>query len=152
MTTMRKYLKYGLLALGALWLLALTAIMTPKFIAVRAETHAAERVFNSFTQNIIEGQYEKAYELCGPDFRSELSIAQFADQQKLLTSKYGRLLKVKRQGMKVSESGEPEFWNAEFSGDLQYEKAARRFEFAFRKQFDHWVVFGYREMGPAGSR
>jgi len=144
---MKKRTKYIFLAISLAWGAAITIFAVPNLVALHEEKISVESVLQSYTDYLISGQFAKAYEICGPDFRSQLAAAKFMEQQEQLQQKYGLLLSVKRQGIKVSGTGDPIFWTAQCSANLKYERAIRRFEFAFRKQDGKWALYGYQEMG-----
>jgi hypothetical protein len=148
---MKKRTKYILLAFPLVWVAAITIFTVPNLVALRKEQISVESVLQAYTDYLIARQFDKVYEICGPDFRSQLSVAKFMEQHEQLRQKYGQLLSVKRQGIKVSGTGDPIFWTAQYSADLKYEQATRRFEFAFRKQDGKWALYGYQEMGSVNG-
>lgn len=149
MTTRTKKM---LLMIIGLWLAAIAAFTIPNLVAVGKETKSVEHLFSSYTDALMKGDYGGAYEFSGPDFRSLLSAAQFSEQQSQLQSRFGKLLSVKRQGIKVSRTGEPPFWSAQIAADMDYANASRRFEFSFRKHTGKWVLYGYQETGPVNGQ
>jgi hypothetical protein len=122
---MKKRTKYILIAILLTWVAAITIFTVPNLVALHKEKVSVESVLQAYTDDLIAGQFDKAYELCGPDFRLQLSATQFIEQQAQLQQKYGRLLSIKRQGMKLSGTGEPVFWSGQYSADLNYEHATR---------------------------
>jgi hypothetical protein len=139
--------KYVLLSVIGVWAAILAVLTVPNLVAVGRETRSVEQVFKNYISELIKGEYDKAYEFCGADFRSQLSEAQFSEQQAQLQSRFGRLASINQQGMKVSRTGDPPLWSAQFRADLYYANGPRRFEFAFRKQAGKWVLYGYQETG-----
>jgi hypothetical protein len=148
---MKKPTKYVIIAVVSIWLLALAVVLGPKIVQVWRDTSAVETVFDNFTTDLLKREFDTAYGLGGPEFHSALSKDEFLHQQESLEGKFGHLLSVKRQGMHISESGDPVFWRAEFEADYRYEKSTRRFRFAFRKNAGKWVLFGYEDLGPTGQ-
>jgi hypothetical protein len=149
---MKTKTKRILLAILGGWLAVILIFTIPSAIALRRETRNAEGAFRQYTDALVQGQFDKAYEVAGPDFRSQVTAAQFSQQQEQLQERFGRLLSVKQQAWKVSSTGQPEFWTARFSADFFYEKSPRRFEFAFRKDGARWVLYGYEETGSVHAQ
>lgn len=136
-----------LLALVGGWLLVIAIFTTSGAIVLHRETRAAEKVLQEYTGSLVARQFDEAYELTGPDFRSQTARDDFLVQQLDLEKRFGRLESVKEQGWKVSSTGSPQFWAARFSVDFHYQNDSRRFEFALRKQSGKWMLYGYEETG-----
>lgn len=149
---MKAKTKTVVLVVIGLWLAALAILTVPNLVAVVKETKSVEQLFSNYTEALMKGDYATAYEFSGADFRSQLSVAQFSEQQNQLQSRFGKLLSVKRQGIRVSRTGDPPFWSAQMSADLNFANGSRRFELAFRKQAGKWVLYGYQEAGPLADR
>lgn len=123
-------------------------LVTPSLIELNRQAKEAKKIYSKFIQALQDRQFEKAYELTGPEFRREISEAQFLQLQNDLERKYGRLLSVKERGTKVSGTGQPVFWKAQFNEDLSYEKGLRICGFGFRKYDGTWALFSYEIADP----
>jgi len=149
---MTRQTKYIFLAVVGAWVAILAILTVTNLIAVGRETKSVEQVFKNYIAELIKGEYDQAYEFCGADFRLQLSKAQFSEQQKQLQSRFGRLVSINQQGIKISGTGDPPVWSAQFRADLNYANGPRRFEFAFRKQAGKWVLYGYEETGAVNAQ
>jgi hypothetical protein len=100
-------MKFILLTLVGVWIIVLAILTIPDLLAVSKETKSAERVFDEYADASVRGDYDEAYENCATDFCAQLSAGNFSDQQKELRNRFGQLLSIKRQGMRVSRTGDP---------------------------------------------
>jgi hypothetical protein len=119
------------------------AVSVPMFIWLFGEMHAAGKALDAFSQRVIAKDYDGAYKSASADFKSAISMNDFAAQQSTLCAKLGSLKEVKRGGSETTFDSKGGFTTIDAT--FIFENAKRQFSFKLKKDGDSWRLYGYTE-------
>ena len=120
-------------------------VSTFAFAWLFIEIQNATRTFNTYSNFLIQKDYDSAYALTTGDFQAALTKSAFIDQQKALCLHLGALKRV-IQGSSETD-GNQYGWTSIVHARFVYEQAEREFVFVMKKQSNKWKVFSYKELG-----
>jgi hypothetical protein len=119
-------------------------LSSPIFIWLGLEGHKAHVAFIEFSDALIERNYERAYALASPDFRTAIEEPAFAAQQMELCARLGALKRVKSS---VSEASvNQDGWSSTIAAHFIFEKGEILFEVVMKKRGDRWQLYKYRSL------
>jgi hypothetical protein len=117
--------------------------VTPMFIYIFLQAHAANKAFADFSQALIAKDYSQAYRLTDTEFQSAMDEEAFINQQTWLCSKLGELTSVHQDSFDTKELHG--VWSSDISANFVFGRAERKFDFTLKKRGTAWKVFGYKE-------
>jgi hypothetical protein len=138
-------LRVILLTLAGIWLFAM-AMLAPQFVELHNEKNAVNTAFSIFSYALVNHDYLRAYEQCGPEFRQVDPYEKFAVEMDDFENRYGRLKAVKRVSLHLTGDGNPAQWRTSMTAAFDYERKSIQFKIAFHKVEGRWLLFGLQQM------
>lgn len=123
--------------------IVIALVVTPQFVWVFMQAHAAEKTFDAFSKALVAKDYQRAYGLTSPEFQSATSEPDFARQQMALCSNLGDIEKIVRDSFETKKGQDG--WSSDITARFVFKQGDREFDFAMKKQGTIWKVYGYRE-------
>lgn len=107
------------------------------------ELHQANVAFRSFSEALISGQYERAYDFAAPELRSTTDYASFVKVHESLNTRMGSLEHVETSHSEVQDKTDG--WYATIDAQLVFVRGSLPFVFVLRKHNHSWEIYSYHE-------
>lgn len=88
-------------------------VAIPQFVYLSVQVHAANQAFSTFGQALEARDYQGAYNLTSPEFRSATSEATFVSQQELLCAGLGGIQKITEGSFETQKRSDG--WSSDIS-------------------------------------
>jgi hypothetical protein len=124
-------------------LLCALAYFVPGVHEAVSEVQQVKKSFHNYGDQLVQGNYERAYQMTSPEFQAAISEDAFIAQQKLLTTRHGSLIGISIWSTEVE-------WNeggasASLSAHFKYERSTEYFYVIMKPYNGQWRLYGYKE-------
>jgi hypothetical protein len=146
-TRLRRVPKWCWIVLSAVIAIAVPVVIYtgPLLIKAMQETKPASNVLSVYSASLVRRDYSRAYSLCSEEFWEAMSLEDFAEQQKNLEQRYGRLKFVKRMGTEITVRNSESEWRAEVIMKFEFERRTVEFIYVLNHAKGNWAIYGYKE-------
>jgi hypothetical protein len=112
---------------------------------VAVQKRNVDVVFDEYADALSSGNYQGAYSMCSPEFKSATNFEQFRAMHEGLTAQNGPLRRIVRMDSAVRWQMSSPNWIGRVEARLDFSNGEDRVLFEFRKSEGEWKLFGYEE-------
>jgi hypothetical protein len=107
------------------------------------ELHNANDCLRGFGDALVSKQYEQAYDMTAPEFRTSADYSTFLKVHRDLTLRMGELRKVEVGDSEVKDRADG--WYGTVDADLVFDRGTLSFVFVLKKAQGGWRIYSYHE-------
>jgi hypothetical protein len=113
--------------------------------ALVLQKRQVDRVFDQYAQALSSGDYQKAYSMCGPEFRSVTSFERFQLVNKNLRAQNGQLRRIVRTTSEVKWRFSSPNWIGRVLARMEFSNGEDHILYEFHQSEREWRLYGYEE-------
>ncbi|MGH9496230.1 MAG: hypothetical protein ACRD3B_14620, partial [Candidatus Sulfotelmatobacter sp.] len=113
---------------------------------IRERRQEAFSSFQAYSKALQSENYALAYKLSSKEFREATTLDTFADGQKQLVERFGKINKIRIDGYSVRTENSLNNWSATFTTTLIFERGETGFVFEMHRDRDTWKMFGLKQL------